>query len=231
MAPDRVALFWSRTARDGTCLVWTAGRTKRGYGAFRVGGRDIAAHRVSYELSVGPVPAGMVVRHTCDRSLCVEPTHLIVGTQRDNMQDKFLRSRDRVRGEENSNARLSTRDVIRIRELRASGVRVARLAEQFSIKSTDVCKIASGRTWGSVGGPITPTNPRADRSLQSIKAVEAMVARTAGLASKSSQAARWVEDGNGTVTAAAERFGVSRQAVSCARSRLMRNWPEDEVTL
>ena len=71
------------------CWIWTAGkRGNNGYGGFRVSKDSIKlAHNVSYELYVGEIPKGMKVLHKCDNPLCVNPKHLFLGTQKDNVQD------------------------------------------------------------------------------------------------------------------------------------------------
>jgi hypothetical protein len=74
----------------GPCWDWTAGRNNRGYGQIYTR-RSNGAHRVSYELHVGPIPTGLHVRHQCDRPCCVNPAHLLVGTRSDNMQDAVRR--------------------------------------------------------------------------------------------------------------------------------------------
>ena len=76
------------------CWNWTAGRFERGYGAFAYGRkRPGYAHRFSYELHCGPVPDGMVVMHKCDNKKCVNPDHLQVGTQKENINDSVNKGR------------------------------------------------------------------------------------------------------------------------------------------
>src|SRR5574343_1097240 len=89
---------------DTDCWNWTASRHRDGYGWFGPGGRGrlILAHRWSYERFVGPVPQGLYVLHRCDNPGCVNPDHLFVGTQQDNVDDcirKGRRSHQRVRRE------------------------------------------------------------------------------------------------------------------------------------
>lgn len=89
------ARFWAKVSKGKTseCWEWAAGRNEFGYGLFFLNGRRERAHRVSHSLFVGPIPEGMVVRHKCDNPPCINPDHLEVGTQGDNMQDAWTRGR------------------------------------------------------------------------------------------------------------------------------------------
>ena len=71
---------------DG-CRVWIGGTRGTGYGAIRVQGRQWAVHHVAYALAHGSIPAGVLVRHTCGRRLCICPEHLVAGSDQDNAQD------------------------------------------------------------------------------------------------------------------------------------------------
>lgn len=77
------------------CWIWTKGRYHDGYGQFAVSAheRSVRAHRVSYELYVGPIPEDLHVLHRCDVRACVNPEHLFLGTRVDNMQDMIQKGR------------------------------------------------------------------------------------------------------------------------------------------
>lgn len=77
------------------CLLWVGAMTPSGYGRFYFEGRLWVASRWIYTHHHGPIPEGLVVRHTCDNPSCVNLSHLILGTQDDNLQD--MRDRGRYR--------------------------------------------------------------------------------------------------------------------------------------
>lgn len=87
--------FWSKvsTGEPTHCWEWDAGRDQDGYGMFWLDGRTHHASRIAYELTWGPIPDGRLVRHTCDNPPCVNPAHLILGTNLDNMRDAKERGR------------------------------------------------------------------------------------------------------------------------------------------
>lgn len=70
--------------QDG-CWLWSGTITSRGYGQFVRGGRREPAHRVAYEVAVGPIPDGMQLDHLCRERSCVNPTHLEPVTCRENL--------------------------------------------------------------------------------------------------------------------------------------------------
>lgn len=91
--------FWRQVDRrePDACWPWT-GATIKGYGHSHWGREHYYAHRKSWELAFGPIPDGMVVRHRCDNPPCVNPAHLEVGTQADNVADMIARGRGHWQG-------------------------------------------------------------------------------------------------------------------------------------
>ena len=70
------ARFWAKVSKSGSCWLWTGARNSKGYGSFRLGGRALGAHRLSYSERVGTIPPGMTLDHLCRNRACVNPSHL-----------------------------------------------------------------------------------------------------------------------------------------------------------
>lgn len=80
---------------ESGCWEWSGTRNSGGYGDIRVDCRTTKAHRYSWEIHNGPIPAGMLVCHKCDNPPCVNPSHLFLGTARDNVNDMIKKGRAR----------------------------------------------------------------------------------------------------------------------------------------
>jgi hypothetical protein len=83
--PSAQRRLFSKIEKSDTCWLWTGGRTVSGYGRLKVAGTNRRAHRLTYELLVGPVPEGLVLDHLCRNTLCVRPDHLDPVTHRENI--------------------------------------------------------------------------------------------------------------------------------------------------
>lgn len=86
-------LFWQKVDKSGSCWVWTAWKNAQGYGMFNEGPVKWKAHRLSFTLLVGPIPAAVCVLHHCDNPACVNPQHLYLGDRADNARDTSARKR------------------------------------------------------------------------------------------------------------------------------------------
>ena len=91
--------FFDKVDKTDTCWIWNAGsRSKTGYGAFKIGGKVVDSHRISYILHYGEIPKGVYVCHKCDNRRCVNPEHLFLGSPKDNWQDGFDKGRIKLLG-------------------------------------------------------------------------------------------------------------------------------------
>lgn len=146
--------FWEKVDRRSPdeCWPWLAFRNESGYGMIRNGPMMALAHRVSHVLHRGErVPVGLQVLHHCDRRSCVNPKHLYVGTNSDNVRDKVTRGRSHVpqpkkRGELHPMAKLSNAQVSEMRA-RATGRHGEgrALAREYGVSAALVCKILKGQ--------------------------------------------------------------------------------------
>jgi hypothetical protein len=92
--------FWdkvNRTSDPSDCWEWNAGKFPNGYGQFRLRGKTKYSHRLSYEFCFGTIPPNICVCHKCDNPLCVRPSHLFLGTHKDNAIDKCKKGRNPIR--------------------------------------------------------------------------------------------------------------------------------------
>jgi len=128
---------------ESGCHIWLGGVDKDGYGKIQNNKKHLRAHRVSYEFYVGIIPEGMLVRHTCDIPSCINPTHLLVGTPRDNSQDSLQRLRNYV-GIKNARAILTEEQVS---EIKNSHLKVNYFMRKYNISRTAVRSIRIGRSW------------------------------------------------------------------------------------
>lgn len=159
------------------CHYWMGTVGRFGYGEIKVDGRIERAHRVAFRLSQGFIPDrrkdGQLVRHTCDQPLCVNPDHLIAGTQADNMTDKKIRGRA-PKGERHVHAKLADADVEEIKVLAVDGWQTGVIAEAYGVTCSLISTIRHGNVDGSTraAGGEKPTG-RTDRRMsdQNAKAI------------------------------------------------------------
>lgn len=178
--------FWSKVDKAGPIMVpklgccwrWIPGGNPQ-YGKIRIGAQKVLAHRVSFYLATGLPTGGVVVRHKCDNPTCVNPQHLLPGSQLDNIADRQLRGRqakgDRsgsrthperrprgdnhpsrlhpewwARGETNGSAKLTECIVREMRQLHELGAGSRALGRRFKVTHSTVMHAVNGSSWRHV---------------------------------------------------------------------------------
>ncbi len=132
------------------CIHWNGPIDKtKGYGSFHAtiaGKKPLGAHRISYELMVGPIPKGLYVLHRCDNRICINPTHLFLGTHLDNIADCNAKGRQ-ARGEKQGNSKLTTDDIHEIRRRCQNGESQRSIAELFGVRQSAISRIFLRIDW------------------------------------------------------------------------------------
>jgi hypothetical protein len=146
--------FFSKVAYGlaSDCWYWVGSRHKLGYGIFN----DKKAHRVSWEMYHGPIPGKLFVCHRCDVRCCVNPSHLFLGTQSDNMRDMVAKGRRGPRdfaGERNGYSKLTDEQVRLMREIRRkTGATYRQIAGQFGVTTMTALRAITGTSWKHISG-------------------------------------------------------------------------------
>ena len=143
VALDELLGWMGSRDRDAGCWEWPYSITPHGYGQVRYNGTLWKTHRLVALLD-GRDPQGMYACHRCDNRKCVNPAHIFLGTNQDNMADMVAKGRS-PRGETKS--KLSEADVFTVRRMIANGVRQQRIAEHFGVSHSTIHDINAGRTW------------------------------------------------------------------------------------
>lgn len=137
-----VARFMSKVRmNEGGCWIWTGGMFREEYGAFHANGKTFRAHRWSLE-NIGrkPIPEGLMVRHLCNTTACVNPDHLEPGTHRQNMDDVIA-----ARTRKGDRAKITAADAVRIREMHANGMVQVAIGAAFGVSAKTISLVLSGK--------------------------------------------------------------------------------------
>lgn len=146
--------LFQRVVKTDSCWLWQGAKSKFGHGQLMNGAHNqtlhkrslLTAHRVSYELLVGPIPEGLFVLHDCDQPDCVNPDHLFLGTKAENSKDMVAKGRQ-ARGVDLPQAKLCEEDV---RAIRLSAKPQAQIAKDFGIAQSCVSLIRRRLQWAHV---------------------------------------------------------------------------------
>jgi HNH endonuclease len=153
--PNTEADFWKKVDKTSDCWTWTGFINWTGYGTFHLMNRILQAHRLAWEFTFGKIPNGLFVCHKCDNRKCVNPNHLFLGTNADNVNDRHQKGRS-ARGD-NSGARkhpesihhkLTYDQVLIIRNEYSSGrYSQYQLAKQYHVCQASICYIVNQKNW------------------------------------------------------------------------------------
>jgi hypothetical protein len=142
--------FWSRIEKSknhDACWIWIGSCTSRGYGQICINGKMFSAHRVSWMVHFGKIPDGLHVLHHCDNKKCVNPDHLFLGTNDDNIRDKINKGRQ-SRGTKVGNSKLNDKQVKEIRNLIKEGHEQREIASLYGVSQATINYIHVGKLWG-----------------------------------------------------------------------------------
>jgi len=129
---------------ESGCWIWMSSLNPGGYGKTGIGrGSCLSAHRVSYEQKFGPIPKDKFALHTCDIKCCVNPDHIFIGNQKENMADKVHKNRQ-AKGEKHGRHKLTEKQAM---EIKFSTNPPIDLAKKFNCSITTIRQIKSGLYW------------------------------------------------------------------------------------
>lgn len=124
------------------CWIWQRAMMPNGYGQKWHLGKFDGAHRVSWIIHRGPLKKGVFVLHRCDVRKCVNPNHLFIGTQKENLLDMAKKER--------STSKFTAAQVEEMKELRKSGSTFKDIGEAFGVRKQTVHNIVNGHTWSHI---------------------------------------------------------------------------------
>lgn len=150
--------FWRYVKKTDGCWLWVgSSKNSKGYGMLqKIGGskgKGILAHRLSYIIHKGEIPDGLVVMHACDNPACVNPDHLSVGTQSQNILEAIAKGRKKppklphFTGVDHPGAKFTEQD---IRDIRAQGMNDTVLAKKYGVAASTIRRIRIGKSWSHV---------------------------------------------------------------------------------
>jgi len=142
--------FWSKVDIKSIeeCWPFKGHAFNHGYGAFKFNGIMSNSHRIAYFLAYGIEPKKLCVLHKCDNPICQNPFHLFLGTKQDNVDDMISKNRDvTLQGENHGCAKLSEKDVIKIRKSLQNKEKGVHLAKKYNVSETTIYAIKKRLSW------------------------------------------------------------------------------------
>lgn len=162
MTEKNIRNFWKHVKKqdgDNSCWLWGSEKDKKGYGKFRIMnyfGKRVwfRAHRLSWELENGPIPAGLCILHKCDVPACLRPDHLFIGSKADNNRDMTEKGRRVViRGEQLGTSKLTEEQVRAICGWIDLGMSQRDVAKRFGVSHSVIGHIVRGTAWRHIPRP------------------------------------------------------------------------------
>lgn len=140
---------WVKVGDGAECWNWQGSRNKvHWHGQWRNGDGEIElTHRAAWRLLRGELPKGAFVLHRCDNPICVNPSHLFIGSQSDNARDMWQKGRARPKSNIGENHGMTKIPEAAVRDIRTSKEPGTVLAARYDITATTVCDIRKRRTW------------------------------------------------------------------------------------
>jgi len=143
--------FMNSVNKTDSCWLWKGKIPAHGYGYIQINKKCYRAHRVSWEIYFGEIPKGMLVCHKCDVPSCVNPDHLFLGSDADNMRDRDEKCRvAHNKGEKCGKSKIKESDVIAIKTLFKSGATQTEIGNKLGINRKNVFNIVRGVSWRHV---------------------------------------------------------------------------------
>jgi hypothetical protein len=144
--------FSDKIDSSGECWIWKTTKDRGGYGQYQFKGKSVSSHRFVWEFFYGKIINGLYVLHKCDIRNCVNPDHLFLGTNKDNMKDMRLKGRSaRLYGEQNNQAKLTQDQVDEIRRTYQRGVKgefsQTGLGRKFGVSHNQIGNIVNYKKW------------------------------------------------------------------------------------
>lgn len=138
-------LLQQRSHQENNCVLWDGAVGSHGYGAIRINKKVHLAHRVAFIISKGEIPQGKVLMHLCNNKLCINPDHLKLGTDAENLQHAYDTSQ---RKQVSKGCRLMRQQAEEIREKYKSGKYLQKdLALEYGISEGYISNIIHFRAW------------------------------------------------------------------------------------